>query len=74
MKIKPKRYIVWSTKKEINLDNLFLKKWYISQVLTKGCAKDIAKLDWKELKKIISEINLPKHIKSLWENYFNAKK
>ncbi|MGB9700576.1 MAG: hypothetical protein ACPL5I_14460 [Thermodesulfobacteriota bacterium] len=72
MKIKPKRYIVWSTNKEIDLDDPWQKKWYFKQVLTHGRAEDIAELDWEEIKRILPEIDLPKQIRNLWENYFHA--
>ena len=74
MKIKPKRYIVWSTDKEIDLNNPWQKKWYIKQVLMYGRAEDIAELDWEEVKKLLPELDLPEHIKSLWEHYFASKK
>ncbi len=74
MKIKPERYIVWSTDKEIDLDDPFQRKWYIKQVLTYGRAEDIATLDWNEIKRLLPEMELPKDVKSLWEDYFNAEK
>jgi hypothetical protein len=74
MKIRPKRYIVWSADKEIDLSNEWQRKWYIKQVLIYGRAEDIAELDWEEIKNVISELDLPKHIKSLWEFYFDSKK
>jgi hypothetical protein len=46
--IKPKRYIVWSTDKEINLDDPSQRKWYIQQVLTYGRTEDIMELDWEK--------------------------
>lgn len=74
MKIKPKRYIVWSTEKEIDWDNPWQRKWYIKQVLTNGRVEDIAELDWEEIKNLLVELDLPKDIKSLWEDYFGTKK
>ena len=44
--MKYKRYIVWS-KKEIDINDIFQKKWYITQVLTYGRAEDVALLDWE---------------------------
>jgi len=67
--MKPKRYIVWS-KNNLELDDPFQKKWYIQQVLTHGRAEDISALDWKEIKGLLPEMNLPPVIKSLWEKYF----
>jgi len=72
--MKPKRYIVWSTNKELNLDDPFQRRWYITQVLTYGRAEDISELDWDEIKKILPELNLPKEVRMLWEDYFNAQK
>ena len=68
-KIKPKRHIVWS-KREIDLDDPWQKKWYIQQVLTKGLLSDIAQLDFDEIKKLLPELNLPEDVKKLWEWYF----
>ena len=72
--MRPKKYIVWSTIKEIDLEDPWQKKWYIKQVLTRGRAEDIAALDWEELKKLIPELDLPGDVKRLWENYFNAQR
>ncbi len=71
-KIKPKSYIVWSTNKEIDLDDPWQRKWYIKQVLTHGRAEDIAELNWEEIKELLPELDLPKEVRGLWENYFNA--
>jgi hypothetical protein len=72
--MKPKRHIVWSTNKEIDLNDPWQRKWYITQVLTHGREEDIAELDWDEVKELLSTLDLPRHIKSLWESYFNFKK
>jgi hypothetical protein len=74
MKIKPKRYIVWSTKKEIDLSDPWQRKWYIKQVLIYGRAEDIAELEFEEIKNLLPELELPKRIKSLWEDYFTSKR
>jgi hypothetical protein len=68
--MQPKRYIVWS-KNEIDLADPWQRKWYIQQVLTHGRAEDIAELDWEEIKRLLPELNLPKEIRSLWEDYVN---
>jgi hypothetical protein len=69
-KIRPKRYIVWSTNKEIDLSDPWQRKWYIGEVLSNGRAEDIAKLDWDEVRKLLPELNLPKRVRRLWEDYF----
>ena len=71
-KMRPKRYIVWSTNKEIDLNDPWQRKWYIKQVLMHGRAEDVAELDWEEIKKLLPELDLPKEVRNLWENYFNA--
>lgn len=71
--MRPKRYIVWSTE-EVDLDDPFQRKWYLRQVLTHGRAEDIAALDWDEVKKLLPELDLPREIAALWEDYFNAVK
>jgi len=71
--IKPKRYIVWSTDKEINLDDPFQRKWYIQQVLTYGRTEDIMELDWEEVMRLLPELRLPETIRTLWEEYFASK-
>lgn len=68
--MQPKRYIVWS-KNNIDLADPWQRKWYIQQVLIHGRAEDIAELDWEEIKKLLPEFNLPKQVRSLWEDYFN---
>jgi lysyl-tRNA synthetase class II len=69
--MKPKRYIVWS-KKEIDLNDPWQRKWYINQVLTHGRAEDIAALDWEELRSILKNLSLPSAVRRLWEDYFGA--
>lgn len=70
--MKPKRYIVWS-KNEIDLNDPFQRKWYIKQVLSYGRTDDIRALDWEEIKEMLPELDIPPHIRRLWENYFNAQ-
>lgn len=55
-KIRPKRYIVWSTNKEIDLSDPWQRKWYIGEVLSNGRAEDIAELDWDEVRKLLPEL------------------
>lgn len=71
--MRPKRYIVWSTN-EVDLEDPFLKIWFIKQVLTHGRSEDIAALDWEEIRTLMPELDLPRDIAALWEDYFNAVK
>jgi lysyl-tRNA synthetase class II len=68
-KIRPKPYIVWS-KKEIDLDDPWQRKWYIQQVLKNGIAVDISQLDFDEVRELLPELELPEDVKKLWEKYF----
>lgn len=75
MKIKPKRYIIWSTNKEIDLDDPYQRKIYIEEVLSHGRTEDISELDWEEIKELLPQLNLPERIRKFWEDYFeNCKK
>jgi len=74
MKVKPKKYIVWSVDRLLDLSNPWIKKWFINQVLTKGRAEDVAQLDWEEVKRLLPELDLPENIKSLWEDYFDSQR
>ncbi|MCK4353094.1 hypothetical protein KAW65_06790 [candidate division WOR-3 bacterium] len=71
--MQPKRYIVWS-KNEIDLKDPWQRKWYIKQILTYGRAEDISQLNWKEVRLLLFELDLPEDVRMLWESYFNAKK
>jgi len=72
--MRPKRYIVWSTNKEVDLTDPWQRKWYIKQVLTHGRAEDIAELDWDEVRRLLLELNLPRRVRRLWEDYFEYTK
>ncbi|PIS28987.1 hypothetical protein COT42_06515 [Candidatus Saganbacteria bacterium CG08_land_8_20_14_0_20_45_16] len=69
------KHIVWYA----DLDKLdkkdpFVKKWWLEQVLSRGTMKDIGKLDFKNIHDLLPSLNLPKNVKSLWEDYFSKKK
>jgi hypothetical protein len=69
--MEPKRYIVWS-KREIDLDDPWQRKWYIRQVLSHGRAEDVAELNWEEVRSFLKEIILPLAVRRLWEDYFGS--
>jgi hypothetical protein len=73
-RMRPKRYIVWSTNKEIDLNDPWQRKWYIGEVLANGRAEDIAELDWEEVRRLLPELNLPRRVRRLWEDYFEYAK
>jgi len=72
MKIRPKRYIVWSTD-EIDLGSPFQRKWFIQQVLLHGRAEDVAELSAEEIEALLPELSLPEEIRRLWEDFFKER-
>jgi hypothetical protein len=71
--MQPKRYIVWSVK-DIDPTSSFQSKWYVQQVLTYGRAEDVASLHWDEVKRLLPELQLPPHVRRVWENYFASER
>lgn len=70
-----KIYIVWSYDiSNLNLSDTEDRKWAITQVLVNGTINDIYQLNYHEIEKYLPTLNLPKHIKELWQNYFLCKK
>jgi len=67
--MKTKRYIVWS-KRELDLDDPWQRRWFIRQVLLHGRAEDLAELDWDEVRRLLPQLDLPPEIRGLWERYF----
>jgi hypothetical protein len=72
VKIRPPRYIVWSTS-EVNLSDPFQRRWYIRQVLLYGREQDVRQLDKAELATLIDELRLPEPIYQLWKRYLHCK-
>ena len=71
-KIKPPRHLVWSTD-EVDLDNPFQRRWFLTQVLTNGLAEDIRQLDIEEVAREIDYLHLPKEVESLWRMFLEAR-
>jgi hypothetical protein len=68
--VKAKSHIVWSTRKEIDLDEPVQRKAYIQDVLTYGLASDVSLLDWEEIERALPELKLPERVLRLWRFYF----
>ena len=64
-----KRYLVWS-KRDLDLTDLWQRRWFMQQVLTHGRAEDVAALDWQEIERALPELSLPSDVRRLWEHYF----
>jgi hypothetical protein len=67
----PPRHIVWSTD-SIDVDDPFLRRWYLRQVLLHGRSEDIRKLDWSEIARELPHLDLPPQLRSLWEDALAA--
>jgi hypothetical protein len=70
MKIRPPRYIIWSTS-EVDLSDPFQRRWYIRQVLLHGREQDVRQLDKAALAALIDELHLPEPIYQLWKRYLS---
>lgn len=68
--MKAKSHIVWSTRKEIDLEEPVQTKAYIQDVLTYGLASDVSLLDWEEIERALPELKLPERVLRLWRFYF----
>ncbi len=67
-KISPPRHLVWSAD-AVDLADPFQRKWYIRQILTRGRAEDIRKLDIQEVALLLNTLNLPKDVYALWRDF-----
>ena len=66
-------YIVWyADLDKLDLNDPWVKKWWIQQVLIHGRIEDIKKLDFDEIKKLLPALHLDSKIKSLWQDYFKS--
>jgi len=72
MKTDIPRYIVWSTDR-LQLDDPFQRRWLLKQILTRGRAEDIRKLNIHEIALELDNLNLPEEIYSLWKRYLEYR-
>lgn len=69
-----KGYIIWYADLDrLDLNDPWLKRWWIQQVLIHGRIEDISQLDFSEVRRNLPFFHLRKEIRSLWEDYFNHK-
>lgn len=68
--MKAESYVVWSTRKEIDLGDPSQEKSHIQDVLTNGLVSDLSKLDWKEIERILLYLKLPERVFRLWRFCF----
>lgn len=68
MIVHPPRHLVWSTD-TIDLSDPFQKRWLLRQTLMHGRAEDVRALEIEEIRRELSQLNLPKEIESLWRRY-----
>ncbi|PIU65358.1 MAG: hypothetical protein COS84_07015 [Armatimonadetes bacterium CG07_land_8_20_14_0_80_40_9] len=66
-----KKHIVWyADLNKLDFKDSFIKRWWIGQVLIHGRMEDIKGLDFSEIKELLPNLELPSHLKALWEDYF----
>lgn len=64
-------HIVWyADLNKLDLKDPWVRKWWIQQVLTHGRLEDIKKLDFAEIRKLLTSLHLDSKIRTLWEDYF----
>ena len=68
----PPKHIVWSTDR-LDLADPFQRKWYIRQVIEHGKAEDVASLNLDEVARLLDELNLPPHLRSLWSRFLESR-
>lgn len=67
-------HIVWYADLDsLDMQDAWLRKWWISQVLIHGRMEDIRRLDLNEVKDMLPSLRIPGKIKSLWGDYFKCK-
>ncbi|MGB9723996.1 MAG: hypothetical protein ACP5OO_02500 [Chloroflexia bacterium] len=71
--IYPPRYIVWSTRRPIDLSDLFQKKWYLRQIILHGRSEDIRTLDLDDLAALLDELALPPDLHRLWKCFLEMR-
>lgn len=71
--MKVPKHIFWSCagKASIDLADPQQKNWWMSKVLTHGTMADIRALDLNEIGEVLSSLNLPRHVRRLWRDYFD---
>ena len=70
--MKPQRHLVWSTD-TLELSHPFQRRWYIQQVLLHGRAEDLRTLNLEEVAQLIDHLDVPPHIKRLWQAFLKDK-
>jgi len=66
------KHIYWSCREKPSIDtnDPAQKKWFLEQTLTHGTMTDIRALDLEDVKRELAGLRLPRHVKTLWRNYF----
>ena len=67
------RNIVWSTDR-LDLSDPFQRRWLLRQILTHGREQDIRALDLDEVERELDGLQLPPHIRDLWQAFFERRR
>ena len=73
--MKVPRRIYWSCRENVSVDltDPRQRAWWLSQVLSHGTMADIRTLDLDEVRKALPDLNLPRHVRALWRDYFERQ-
>ena len=73
--MKVPRRIYWSCRENVSVDltDPRQRAWWLSKVLAHGTMDDIRALDLDEVKDALPGMNLPRHVRALWRDYFERR-
>jgi hypothetical protein len=65
-------HIYWSCREKATCDmqDPAQRVWWLAHVLTNGTMADIVSLDGNEVRDALPRLNLPRHVRALWRDYF----
>ena len=67
-------HVSWfSDVRKMDLRDPRQKREWIQMVLCRGMARDIRRLNLKDVEKFLPQLHLPQEIRELWQNYFSKR-
>jgi len=66
------KQVYWSSRGSVSVDlaDRDERMWWLGKVLCHGTMEDIAGLDVGEVEAALPDLNLPRHVRNLWRDYF----
>ena len=70
------RHIYWSCRERASVDGTVPseRNWLLEQVLTHGTMSEIQALDLGEVEAALPKLNLSRHVRALWGDYFDRQR